>query len=330
MREIFSNRSEVVLSGVKRNHWGIILAGGEGKRLKNFISRIFGIEKPKQYCNIIGTKSLIRQTRDRALKVIPKEHLVTILNKEHFKFATEEIGDQPPDTFVIQPVNKDTGAGILLPLLKINKRDRRSIVTTFPSDHFIHEENRFMYYVQLANKFVEQNPSSIVMLGISSKRFEPGYGWIEKGIPTTKKIYGNIHTVKSFCEKPTEEEATNLISKGALWNTFVLVGATETFLKYFQVFTPNIYEPLAHIKSFYDTSFEEPKLKAVYNKLDTINFSSAILEKIPNNLYVMEVPDVYWSDWGEEQRISYDIERFGFRLNTTPQFSNGNKILELA
>ena len=330
MREIFSNMSEDVFSGVKRNHWGIILAGGEGKRLKNFISRIFGVEKPKQYCNIIGTKSLIRQTRDRALKVIPKERLVTILNKEHIKFASEEIGDQPPDTFVIQPVNKDTGAGILLPLLKINKRDRRSIVTTFPSDHFIHEENRFMYYVQLANKFVEQNPSSIVMLGISSKKYEPGYGWIEKGAPTTKKIYGNVHTVKSFWEKPTVDAAANLISNGALWNTFVLVGTTETFLNYFKILAPNIYEPLAHIKSFYDTSFEEPKLKSVYNKLETINFSSTILEKIPNNLYVMEVPDVYWSDWGEEQRISYDIERFGFHLNRNSKAVNETKVLELA
>ena len=30
---------------------------------------------------------------------------------------------------------------------------------------------------------------------------------------------------------------------------------------------------------------------------------------IPNHLNVLEVKDVYWSDWGDEQRISKDIEK---------------------
>ncbi|MGE5811575.1 MAG: hypothetical protein ACM339_08735 [Ignavibacteria bacterium] len=45
-----------------------------------------------------------------------------------------------------------------------------------------------------------------------------------------------------------------------------------------------------------------------------MNFASSVLEKIPDCLCVMEVSDVYWSDWGEEQRIRNDIEYLDLKL----------------
>jgi Fe-S cluster biosynthesis and repair protein YggX len=51
-------------------------------------------------------------------------------------------------------------------------------------------------------------------------------------------------------------------------------------------------------------------LEEIYKTIPAVNFSSFVLEKIPQHLFVMEVPDVYWSDWGEEQRILLDNERF--------------------
>ncbi len=36
--------------------WGIVLAGGEGKRLQEFIRKRYGVERPKQYSAIIGKR----------------------------------------------------------------------------------------------------------------------------------------------------------------------------------------------------------------------------------------------------------------------------------
>ena len=49
--------------------WGIILAGGEGKRLQEFIRKRYGAERPKQYSAIIGKRSMLRHTLDRVEKI---------------------------------------------------------------------------------------------------------------------------------------------------------------------------------------------------------------------------------------------------------------------
>jgi len=41
-----------------------------------------------------------------------------------------------------------------------------------------------------------------------------------------------------------------------------------------------------------------------------VNFSKDFLEKVVDHLAVLEIPDVYWSDWGEEQRIMHDLKKF--------------------
>ena len=298
----------------KRNLWGIILAGGEGKRLQGFINKIYGSSRPKQYCNITGSKSLIRNTRDRALSIIPQNRLITILNKTDYDFAMEEIGDQPPETFVIQPANRETTAGILLPLLKIYISDKNAVVSTFPSDHFIHEEIRFMKYVKEAYEFVRSNPDSIVLLGVKPQKYEPGYGWIEKHKLTQKNPDSRIHKVKGFREKPTYETALELMSKGALWNTFVLVGSAKTLINNIKLFAGEVYEPFETILRSLGTPHENEVINETYRIVPRLNFSSAVLEKIKDNLFVLEVPDVYWSDWGEEKRIYYDAEKFGSSL----------------
>jgi mannose-1-phosphate guanylyltransferase len=66
----------------------------------------------------------------------------------------------------VQPANKETGPGILLPLMFIYKRCPEAIVALFPSDHFILEEDRFINHVHLAAQAVNYEPTRIVLLAI--------------------------------------------------------------------------------------------------------------------------------------------------------------------
>ncbi len=298
----------------KRNLWGIILAGGEGIRLRNFVEKIYGYFRPKQYCRIIGTKSLIRHTRDRAQMLIPRERLMTIVNREHVPFVLEELGDQPPETIVVQPSNKETSAGILLPVMKIYKQDSNSVITTFPSDHFVYHEQRFMEYVRDANEFVIKNPDAMVMLGIVPERNESGYGWIEKAGNIFSGNGKRVYRVLKFWEKPGYETARVLLGRGCLWNSFVIVGTAESFIKYIKMFAREVYDPLYEIRDYIGTPLESSAIGHAFDRVPVVNFSRFVLERIREHLYVMEVPDVYWNDWGEEHRIKRDIERFGLDI----------------
>jgi mannose-1-phosphate guanylyltransferase len=35
--------------------WGIVLAGGEGERLKAFVQKYLGTDAPKQFCAVLGS-----------------------------------------------------------------------------------------------------------------------------------------------------------------------------------------------------------------------------------------------------------------------------------
>jgi len=45
--------------------WGIVLARGEGVRLRPLARRVCGDDRPKQYVPLFGGRTLLRQTLDR-------------------------------------------------------------------------------------------------------------------------------------------------------------------------------------------------------------------------------------------------------------------------
>ena len=162
---------------------GIILSGGNGKRLRDFVFRRRADYLPKQYLNIIGKRSMLEHTFQRAEKLIPAQKLLVVIAKEHLQFdeVRHQIAPRPRECIVIQPENKDTGPGILLPLMHLYKRYPDAIVALFPSDHFILEEDLFMQHVDRAFRAVESDGSRIVLLGLEPNEPDPEYGYIVPG-----------------------------------------------------------------------------------------------------------------------------------------------------
>jgi mannose-1-phosphate guanylyltransferase len=44
------------------NRWGVILAGGDGVRLRPLTKLICGDDRPKQFCPLFGGRTLLEQT----------------------------------------------------------------------------------------------------------------------------------------------------------------------------------------------------------------------------------------------------------------------------
>src|SRR5215471_7657076 len=141
--------------------WGLILAGGDGQRLQPLIKAWYGHARPKQYCTFFGGHSLLRQTLARVERLIPAVRLLTVVTQAHMTYVRKELYDRAPETVIIQPCNRETGAGILLPLLHIVHHDPEAIVALFPSDHFIREEAPFMAAVATAVVSLAAHPQHL-------------------------------------------------------------------------------------------------------------------------------------------------------------------------
>ena len=295
---------------VKSNLWGIVLAGGEGTRLKNLVKRLYGYHRPKQYCTLTGVHSLIRQTINRASKIISNNKILTVVTSHHSEYFKEELRDQQEGTVIVQPCPRDTSAGVLLPVAKIYQSDPDSTVVIFPSDHFIHEENKFINYVKEASLFVDGNPDLIVMVGVRPERIETGLGWMERG----EKIHSfngfKFHQVRKFWEKPDLRSTASLYASGCLVNTFIVVGKSKTLIDLMKKRLPQLFDAFTPIMKSLGTKYEKIAIEQFFEFMPEVNFSKDFLEKISGHLAVLEVPNVYWSDWGEEQRVTNDMERF--------------------
>lgn len=295
---------------------GLVLAGGEGQRLKSFIRRLRGDSLPKQYVKFTGTRSMLEHTYRRAERLIPRQRLFTVVNQAHTKYpaVVDQLGGRHRGTVVVQPENRETGAGLLLPLMHIHKRYPNAMVAVFPSDQFIWEEDRLMRHVRLAHAIVKRHPSKLVMLGIQPEYGELEYGYI---VPTKDSDVSGwgMHAVTKFIEKPDFMYAHKLIARGALWNTMMMVFKADSLLQWVDELRPEIYRHFKRIYAAIGTGRESAVLRDTYDRLETVNFSKDLLEpiaqKYPTRLAVLPVTNVAWSDWGSESRIVETLKRIG-------------------
>ncbi len=294
---------------------GLVLAAGDGKRLQPYIKQLRGDHLPKQYVNFFGSRSMLEQTCRRAEKLIPSERLFTVVGSHHLSHMEVwcQLSGRPEGTVVFQPKNRETGPGLLLPLMHISKRYPESIVSVYPADHYIPDETRFMDYVDLAYRIVEEDPSKLTMLGIKPHRPEPGYGYIMPGRKMRHLTPSGIYEVLHFIEKPDLQAARRLIDHGGLWNTMVMVFKTRTVLELIRSIMPSLYAAFEKIGEAIGTPSEAEEVEALYNDLEPVNFSKHFLERLScqesSRITVLQVEGVYWNDWGSAERIESDSIR---------------------
>lgn len=296
-----------------RDRWAVILAGGDGTRLQSMTRAITGDNRPKQFVPVIGGSTLLNQTRRRvALSIEPSRTLIVVTQK-HRKFyasLTEEIS---PSVLLEQPVNKGTAPAILYALLRVAAKSPNAVVALFPSDHFFADDQEFMSHADVAIDSVEVRPESVILLGITPTTPETEYGWIEPQPAILARAQRSITRVSKFWEKPSLAHANSLMTKGCLWNSFVMIGRVDALLRMTQAALPEMYAAFAAIAPTFETAIEHNALAQLYSHTEDSNFSHQVLAARPDDLMVMRVGDVGWSDLGEPNRVLSTLARIGMQ-----------------
>lgn len=291
--------------------WAVILAGGDGTRLQSLTRTISGDDRPKQFCPIIGGRTLLDQTRHRVALSVPAEQTLTIVTETHERFYKPLLKSTLKNRLLVQPVNKGTAPAILLSLLRVAQLSPNATVAFFPSDHFFVDDDEFMSHIDTAFSALETESSLITLLGIKPDGAEVEYGWIEPETSLLGSLPRSITRVKRFWEKPPLNMARRLMRQGSLWNSFVMVGRVDAFLKMTERALPELYEAFAAVAPSLGTNSENQALHDLYTTLSSSNFSHEVLAACPEDLTVMRVSDVGWSDLGEPRRVFSTLQRIG-------------------
>jgi len=299
--------NNAVLGPASSSHtrrWGVILAGGDGTRLQKLTRLICGDHRPKQFCPLFGGLSLLEQTRRRAERSIPPGQILCALTNTHREFYNRDL-DGFERQRIVQPANKGTAPPILFSILSIELMDENALVAILPSDHHYADEAHFQAALESAFAVAQQHPESVVLLGAQPDRLEVEYGWIELGPAVANDDSQNanhdLRRVSSFHEKPSLEVARLLMGQRSAWNTFVMVGHVRAFFAMAAQAIPWVLEPLlsAQLWTGSETQIDE----FTYNQIPTSDFSRQVLSIEIENLLVLRVNNLGWSDLGSPNRV---------------------------
>jgi mannose-1-phosphate guanylyltransferase len=283
--------------------WAVVLAGGEGCRLRPLVRRLFGDDRPKQYVPLLGPSSLLRQTLDRVERLVPAERTVVVTQYDHAQYVDRELSDGAAPHVLLQPENRGTGTAIVYAAHMIRRIDPEATVAVFPSDHYIREEGAFLAHVAEVIRFVERRPERLILLGARPTSPEPEYGWVRPGPPIGETSDGPIRRVQGFLEKPEPESAQRCMSAGWLWNTFAFVTTLPTLLDAGHEFLPDVDDRLNLIGAFSGSRHQGWAVRQAYSLIPTTDFSRGVLERCPAWLGVSRLPGLTWSDLGTPRSV---------------------------
>lgn len=292
-------------------NWAVILAGGDGTRLQSMTRAITGDNRPKQFVPVIGRTTLLDQTRRRVALSVPFNRTLIVATQKHRRFYEPLTNQISPSLLLEQPLNKGTAPAILYALLQVAAKSPQAIVALFPSDHFFADDEAFMSHVDVATDAVKVQPESVILLGITPFAPETEYGWIEPQPSILASAEKSITRVRKFWEKPGLSLATSLMERGCLWNSFVMVGRVDALLKMTRAAMPEMYAAFAAITPTFETRAHDKALAELYSHIEDSNFSHQVLAMRAEDLMVMKVGDVGWSDLGEPNRVLSTLARIG-------------------
>jgi mannose-1-phosphate guanylyltransferase len=284
--------------------WGVILAGGDGTRLQRLTRLICGDDRPKQFCPLVGNDTLLEQTRKRAERSIPWEQILFPLTRSHRAFYLQERGMRPSQR-IVQPANKGTAPPILYSLLSIEQNDKEAIVAILPCDHHYLDEQIFTAALESAFDIAAHHTGSVVLLGAHPEGPEVEYGWIELG----PSAGGASFHVRGFCEKPTVDVARELIERGSLWNTFVMVGHVRSFLEMVNAALTGLVEAFRENKLW--AGLEVHIADSFYDSIHSADFSREVLSVQTRRLVALRMGSAGWSDLGHPARVMAVLQAAG-------------------
>jgi len=288
----------------------VIMAGGRGTR---FWPRSRD-RKPKHLLDILSERTIIQETADRLLPLVPPERILVVTGRAHAAELARQLPDIPVRNILVEPVGRNTAPCIGLAALHVRRLDPGGVMAVLPADHLIKNNAMFLEVLQAAAE-AAQPGGHLVTIGIAPTAPETGYGYLEMGEEAGNSRGETIWKVRSIREKPDRETAATFLAAGRyVWNSGMFVWTAGAILTAIGQWLPDLAGRLETIDEALGTAREDATLEEIYPSLPSISIDYGVMEKADNVLALRG--EFGWSDVGSWDAL----------WEVSPKDSSGNAI----
>lgn len=285
----------------------ILLSGGSGLRLWPLSNDIHS----KQYIKILEDKSktkkisMLQRVFFQLSEVGLYKNSIIVASEPQKEIIHSQL--QNEIEIAIEPEKRDTFPAVLVGVSYLYKLgiDDDEPVVVMPVDPYA-DLSYFSKLLEL-DKVLEEGHCDLVLMGVKPTYPSAKYGYILSTEAT--KQYAKV---KSFKEKPTEEEAESLIRQGALWNCGVFCFRAGFLKKYIEK---------------YKIEFDYDEIVQNYEKLPKISFDYEVVESSENKAVVEYRGE--WKDIGTWNTLTEEMSENSIGDVEMDAHSKGTKAINM-
>ncbi len=284
----------------------VIMAGGSGTRLWPLSRK----QKPKQFQSFISEKTMIRETYERVVGLVPEDHIFVSTAHAQAHLVREQIPEISQNNYILEPETHNTAPAIALVAATISALDKAAVIATIASDHAIKNTDEFRATLSAALETATQNPDKLVTVGINLTRPDVGLGYIRMGSEFATIAGKRIFTIDSFKEKPDVKTAEKYLASGDyLWNAGYFIFSAATFAQWTKTFSPNLHTVMEKISAHKKAgTLDNEALATLYGEAPSEPIETFIVEKLSSTQRLVIPSPLKWSDVGNWNTL-YDFLR---------------------
>lgn len=266
----------------------LIVAGGSGTRLWPLSVP----EYPKHLLNIVGDKSLLQNTFERAKKITSVDKIYISTESSHSDHVIKQLPELSAEQIIVEPARRDTMPCIMSALQYISTRHGdEEPIASIHADHQIRDSQGFAQAIKVAGK-TSQKLKRITLLGVEPTQPDSKYGHIHKGAAVDQEDF--VYAINGFKEKPEYEIAKQYFESGEyLWNMGYFVAPYKVFSSTIRKYADTHWTEQLDRLALTKTVAERNK---VYLDFEKLAIDYALMEKCPTLLVIPGGFD--WMDVG--------------------------------
>jgi len=267
----------------------VFIAGGAGTRLWP-LSRE---GRPKQFHALAGGESLLRQTVERVLPVIPARDVWVVTGARYVEQTRAELPEVPPSQIVGEPFPLGTSLAVGLGALHVARLDPEAVIFVGWADSYFRDGEEFRRAL-LASARVARETAGVIV-GVRPTHPATGYGYIHAG--AALGVHKDAYRIAGFEEKPDEERARAFLADGSYyWNPGMSAWVASRLLELIRLHKPEHHAALMQLEPHLGTAREREAMEEAFAGLDREPIDTAVFERAEGLATV--VTDPGWSDVG--------------------------------